>query len=229
MTAAAVIVAAGKGQRFGNTAKVIAPLMGRPVLEYSVRAFERSESISEIVIVAGEHTEVPIGHLVSGRKWNKPIRVVRGGESRQHSTANGVDAVSMGVEVILVHDGARPLIQPQHIEACVTAAREFGGAILATPMTDTVKRVYDHQIQETIDRSELWAAQTPQGFRSDLLREMMKNAARLTTLATDEASLAELSGHSVRIVPGDASNLKITHPTDIVVAEALLRARKEPS
>lgn len=229
MTAAAVIVAAGRGERFGSSNKVLAPLLGRPVLEHALLAFDQAESISEIVIVAGQHTELAIGHIVSAGNWIKPIRVVLGGESRQASTANGVDAVSPTAEVILVHDGARPLIQPQQIEACIAATREYGGAIVAAPVTDTIKRVRDHQIEETIDRSQLWAAQTPQGFRADLLRQMMVNASRLTTLATDEASLAELSGIPVRIVPGDSTNIKITHPTDIVVAEALLRARKEQS
>lgn len=227
MTAVAVIVAAGKGQRFGNESKVLATLLDKPVLEYSIRAFEQSSGISEIVIVAGEHTEFAIGHVVSAGRWTKPIRVVRGGETRQDSTANGVSAVSPAADVILVHDGARPLVQTEQIEACITAARAHGGAIVATPVTDTIKRVRDAHIEETIDRADLWAAQTPQGFRADLLREMMDNASRLTTLATDEASLAELSGIPVQIVPGDASNIKITHPTDIVVAEALLRARKE--
>lgn len=227
MSAAVVIVAAGKGTRFGDAGKVLATLLERPVLEYSIDAFERSPSISEIVVVAGEHTEVAMQHLVSSGNWTKVTRVVRGGASRQESTARGVDAVSWDADVILVHDGARPLIQTAQIEACVASAREHGGAIVATPVTDTIKRVYNDQIEMTIDRSGLWAAQTPQGFHTSKLREMMRNAAQSPNLVTDEASLAELSGESVRIVPGDASNIKITHPTDLVVAEALLRARKE--
>lgn len=229
MRAAVVIVAAGKGSRFGDSGKVLATLLNRPVLEYSIDAFEQSESISEVVLVAGEHTERAIEHLASAGNWNKVTRVVRGGASRQESTARGVDAVSRDADVILVHDGARPLIQPEQIEACVAAAREHGGAIVATPVTDTIKRVHNGQIETTIDRSDLWAAQTPQGFHASTLRRMMRDAALSPSLVTDEASLAELSGESVRIVPGDASNIKITHPSDIVVAEALLRARKEQS
>lgn len=229
MTAAVVIVAAGKGERFGNAGKVMATLLNKPVLEYSIDAFEQSESISEIVLVAGEHTELAMQHLASSGNWTKITHVVRGGASRQESTANGVDAVSLNADVILVHDGARPLIQPVQIEACVTAAREHGGAIVAAPVTDTIKRVANEQIEVTIDRSDLWAAQTPQGFRADTLRRMMRDAARSSKLVTDEASLAELSGQSVWIVPGDASNLKITHPIDLVIAEAVLRSRKEHS
>lgn len=229
MTAAVVIVAAGKGLRFGNAGKVMATLLDRPVLEHTINAFEQSESISEIVLVAGEHTEVAMQHLASSVNWTKVTHVVRGGASRQESTANGVDAVSMKADVILVHDGARPLIQPVHIDACVSAAREHGGAIVAIPVTDTIKKVANERIESTIDRSDLWAAQTPQGFRANRLRQMMRNAALSPNLVTDEASLAELSGESVWIVPGNASNLKITHPTDIIVAEALLRARKDQS
>lgn len=227
MIAAAVIVAAGKGERFGNAGKILARLNDRPVLEYSVDTFDQISRITEIVIVAGPHTEDAINRLVSASNWSTPIQVVRGGETRQVSTSNGVNAVSVDAEVILVHDAARPLVQPDQVEACIAAASEFGAAIVAAPVTDTIKQAYNLQIETTIDRSALWAAQTPQGFRADVLRDMMSRAAQQATLATDEASLAELSGHPVRIVPGNASNLKITHPTDIIIAEALLRARKE--
>lgn len=227
MTASVVLLAAGKGERFGNAGKVLATLLDRPVLEYAIDAFEQSPSITEIVIVAGEHTESAIGHLASSGNWTKVTHVVRGGESRQESTSHGVDAVSHDADLILVHDGARPLIRPDQIEAIVAAAREHGGAIIATPVTDTIKRVFSGRIEETVNRADLWAAQTPQGFRAPLLREMMRNSRRAAMVATDEASLAELAGQPVQIVPGDTANIKITHPTDLIVAEALLRAREQ--
>lgn len=230
MTAVAVIVAAGRGERFGNSGKVLAKLLHRPALAYSLDAFDQAESITDIIIVAGEHTETAIMHLISsGGGPSKVRKIVLGGETRQQSTANGVAAVPLMTDVILVHDAARPLIQPAQIDACVAAAREHGGAILAAPVTDTVKRVVDGGIAETIDRSTLWAAQTPQAFRTDLMREMVKVSESTTDPITDEASLAEALGYPVHIVPSDFTNLKITHPTDIVVAEALLRARKELS
>lgn len=227
MKAAAVIVAAGKGARFGNSGKVLATLLEKPVLEYCVDAFEQSPGIAEIVIVAGAHTESAIQHLVSASNWTKVTKVVLGGASRQESTSNGVDAVSLDADVILVHDGARPLIQPHQIEECIAAARQYGGAIVAAPVTDTIKQVRDQKIESTIDRSTLWAAQTPQGFLAPRLRRMMRDAATVTSLITDEASLAELSGEEVWIVQGDSTNMKITHPTDVIVAEALLRARED--
>ncbi len=229
MSAAVVIVAAGKGERFGSSGKVLAPLLDQPVLAHSLNAFEQSDSISEIVLVVGEHTESDIQQLADSGRWTKIMQVVLGGSSRQDSTARGVDAVSTHADVILVHDGARPLIRPAEIDACVSAAREYGGAIIATPVTDTIKRVENGRITATVDRSDLWAAQTPQGFPAETLRQMMQHAAQTSSAVTDEASLAEMMGNPVHIVPGGAANLKITHPEDLVVAEALLRARKETS
>lgn len=224
MTAVAVIVAAGKGERFGDSDKVLAPLLGRLLLAYSLDAFEESSSITDIIIVAGEHTESTIGHLVSSENWSKVTRVVRGGDTRQQSTMNGVAATSLTADVILVHDAARPLIQPHQIDACVARARQHGAAILAAPVTDTIKRASAGRIAETIDRSKLWAAQTPQAFRAGMMREMVASDA---TNVTDEASLAEYLGYTVQIVESDATNIKITHPMDIIVAEAILRARKD--
>lgn len=226
MTAAAVIVAAGRSERFGSSSKVLAQLQSRPVLEFSIDAFDQAESIAEIVIVVGEHTEAAITQLISNGAWSTPISLVRGGASRQESTANGVDTVSASADVILVHDAARPMILPTQIEACIVAARQYGGAILAAPVTDTIKRVEAGHIESTIDRSTLWAAQTPQAFRAELLRAMISSDA---ADVTDEASLAEYLGYPVQIVPGDATNLKITHLPDLIVAEALLRARKDQS
>lgn len=227
MTAAAVIVAAGKGERFGNSGKVLVMLLDRPMLTYSLDAFEAATSVSEIVIVVGEHTREAITDLIDSGTWSKVREVVSGGDTRQQSTANGVAAVASDADVILVHDAARPLIQPEQIDACTLSAHEYGGAILAAPVTDTIKRVVDGRITETIDRSTLWAAQTPQAFRTDLLHAMVAYAEQATETVTDEASLAEALGYPVQIVPSDSSNLKITHPADVVVAETLLQARKE--
>lgn len=227
MTATAVIVAAGKGERFGDTGKVMAPLLGRPVLAWSLDAFERASLVAEIVIVVGVHTRDAVTDLIDSGRWKKVRAIVLGGATRQESTANGVAAVDASAEIILVHDGARPLIHPEHIDACVATAREHGGAILAAPLTDTIKRVENHRIAETIDRSTLWGAQTPQAFAADTMRTMVQFMLTSGAPVTDEASVAEALGLPVQIVVGDATNIKITHPTDIMVAEALLRARKD--
>ena len=227
MTATAVIVAAGKGERFGDSGKVLANLLDRPVLAWTLDAFEKAASISEIVVVVGEHTRAPIVEMMYTGSWRKISEVVVGGETRQESTAHGVQAVESHAEIIVVHDAARPLILSEQIEQCIQAAREHGGAILAAPLTDTVKRVQDGIIAETIDRSTLWGAQTPQVFQADLMRQMIEFSQTTIGPVTDEASLSEGLGKPVHIVAGDSINLKITHPSDLLIAEALLRARKE--
>ena len=227
MTAAAVIVAAGKGERFGDSGKVLAPLLDRPLLAWTLDAFERAPSITEIVLVVGVHTRAPIAEMMYSGSWRKISEVVVGGNSRQESTANGVEAVLEKVNMILVHDAARPLVTTQQIEECIQASRVHGSAILAAPVTDTIKRVADETIVETIDRSTLYGAQTPQVFQADLMRQMLRHSQETSAEITDEASLAEALGIPVHIVPGDSINLKITHPADLLIAEALLRARKE--
>lgn len=227
MTAVAVLVAAGSGERFGNSAKVLVPLLERPLLAWTLDAFAQSEKTTGIVIVVGPHTETAVNELVATGNWPKVLAVVQGGGSRQESMANGVGAVPAGTDIVLVHDAARPLVQPAQIDACIDAATQYGGAILAAPVTDTIKRVSNDLISETIDRATVWGAQTPQAFRATEMRAMAKLALTGEPGITDEASLAERLGYPVRIVASDSTNLKITHPHDLIVAEAILRARKE--
>ncbi|MCO5225203.1 MAG: 2-C-methyl-D-erythritol 4-phosphate cytidylyltransferase [Thermomicrobiales bacterium] len=227
MIAVAVIVAAGKGERFGDASKVLTPLLDRPVLAWTLDAFEHATSVTEIVLVVGEHTMVPISELLALRSWTKVRQIVLGGDTRQQSTANGVRAAREDAEIVLVHDAARPLVNSDQIDATVSAAAKSGGAILAAQVTDTIKRCIEGQIVETIDRSTLWQAQTPQVFNMKLMAEMIALAQSGDVLMTDEASLAEHLGYPVTIVPSDSTNLKITHPHDVLVAEAILRARKE--
>jgi 2-C-methyl-D-erythritol 4-phosphate cytidylyltransferase / 2-C-methyl-D-erythritol 2,4-cyclodiphosphate synthase len=227
--AACVIVAAGKGERFGDTAKVLAPVGGRPALAWALDAMEAAETVRDIVIVYGAHTEEPIRALISSGEWPKVRTVVAGGAERQHSMANGVHAVAQDVEVVLVHDAARPLVTPAIVDACAREAREHRAAIVAAPVSDTVKRVSKGLITETVDRSHLWGAQTPQGFHRDLLVDLCDRALHDGTRFTDEASLAEAFDVPVRIVPGDRLNIKITHPEDVEIVDALLRARRGES
>ncbi|HVL25651.1 MAG TPA: 2-C-methyl-D-erythritol 4-phosphate cytidylyltransferase [Thermomicrobiales bacterium] len=228
--AAAVIVAAGRGERFGDTGKVLAPVAGRPVLAWVLDAMQAAASVRDIVIVYGAHTEAPIRALVDSGAWPKVRGFVPGGEQRQASMANGVGATAEELDVVLVHDAARPLITPARIDACAIAARQTRAAILATPVADTIKRVRDGVIAETVDRAQLWAAQTPQGFhRADLI-DFCRLATSEHIEFTDEASLAEALGRPVTIVPGDRLNIKITHPEDLEMVDALLRRRQgEPT
>jgi len=225
--AACVIVAAGRGERFGDTGKVLAPVGGRPVLAWVLDAMEAAASVRDVIIVYGDHNEDVTRALVSAGPWTKVTAFVAGGEQRQDSMANGVRAVEDDLDVVLVHDAARPLIRPDLIDTCASRALVTGAAILATPVSDTIKRADKGIIIETIDRSNLWGAQTPQGFRRELLLDLCNRALTEGVEFTDEASLGEALGQPVAIVPGDRLNIKMTHPEDMEIIDALLRRRQE--
>lgn len=223
--ASAVIVAAGRGERFGHSAKVLATVGGRPMLAWSLSAVAAARCLREIVIVTGDHTEADIRVLVATADPPVPVVVVPGGARRQDSVAAGVAAVSCHSEVVLIHDGARPLATAAIFDACAREARVSGAAIVATPVSDTLKRVRDLTIEQTVPRDALWAAQTPQGFRRELIQEAIARGRMMDNEFTDEASLVEALGQPVRIVPGDGTNIKVTHPEDLELVDALLWRR----
>src|SRR5919112_6813918 len=162
---AAVVVAAGRGERLGAPQKVLLPLAGRPMLAWSLAALERAETLGPIVVVAGSHTVDAIGQLVRDEGFAKVQAIVVGGERRQDSVGAGLAALPDGIEIVVIHDGARPLAESELFDRCVAAAVEMGAAIAATPVADTLKRVAEGAITGTVDRTGLWAAQTPQAFR----------------------------------------------------------------
>lgn len=223
---AAVVVAAGRGERLRTPEKVVLPLAGRPLLAWSLRALEQAETIGPVVVVAGSHTLEAVGRLVRDEGLIKVHAIVAGGERRQDSVAAGLAALPKGIEIVVIHDGARPLAEPELFDRCAAAAAERGAAIAATPVADTLKRVADQVITSTVDRTGLWAAQTPQAFRLELLRQAMTPGSGETV--TDEARLCEVAGLLVTVVPSSPANLKVTHAEDIPVADALLRARHGP-
>ncbi|MGC4105443.1 MAG: 2-C-methyl-D-erythritol 4-phosphate cytidylyltransferase [Thermomicrobiales bacterium] len=224
-TAACVIVAAGKGERFGHCGKVLAVCGGRPILAWSLDALEAASSVRDVVIVYGAHTEDDIRALIAEGRWPKVSALVSGGANRHASVQAGLDAVAPDVEVVLVHDAARPLVEPSHFEAVALAAAVGGAAILATPVADTLKRVTDGTIEATVPRAGMWAAQTPQGFRLSEYRAALVRTAGHEDEFTDDASMFESLGWPVRIVPGSRMNLKVTVPEDLVLIEALLQTR----
>lgn len=221
---AAVVVAAGRGTRFGQSDKVLVPLVGRPMLLWSLAALERTDAVGSVVIVAAPHNRDIIDRLVRGEAFAKVRLIVEGGERRQDSVAAGISSLPPETEVVLIHDAARPLAEPELFTRCALAASDSGAAIAATPVADTLKRVAADAVVETVDRTGLWSAQTPQAFRVDILRRAM--AANANQPVTDEARLCETAGIPVAIVPASQSNLKVTHPEDVAVAEALLCARR---
>ena len=227
----AIIAAGGRGARFGGSRpKQLLTLAGRPILQHSIDAFVRSDRITDIVVALP--TEVaanPPVYLTNvgadfSRPGTKPIQVVEGGERRQDSVANAFACVSPRCEIVVIHDAARPFVTGDLIRRTIDVAAEHGAAIAAMPATDTVKRGgADRVIVETLPRTEIFLAQTPQAFRTSVLRDALALASASSD-ATDEAMLAERAGHHVRLVHGDPRNLKITTADDLEIAGRLIGA-----
>jgi 2-C-methyl-D-erythritol 4-phosphate cytidylyltransferase/2-C-methyl-D-erythritol 2,4-cyclodiphosphate synthase len=224
---AAIIVAAGRGRRFGAGAnKVFLPALGRPLLWWTLRAFERCDAIDEVVLVVGAEEVDAATEIVSRAGFAKAQAICPGGADRGDSVRAGLARLSSSTEIVAVHDGARPLVTPDLISACVAAAAVNGAAIPAVPVTDTLKRAgADDRIAATVDRSELRAAQTPQTFRRSLLALAHERAATEAFAGTDDASLVERIGHPVYAVAGDPDNLKVTVAADLERVTAILERR----
>lgn len=222
MQALAILVAAGRGERMGAARpKAFLSLTGQPLLLRAALAFERSASVDAIVAV------VPPEEIEAAREILAPLRklraVVGGGERRQDSVLAGLKQAPEGFEgVVLVHDAARPLVEVALVDAVAQAAREEGAALPVLGLVDTVKRVREGRVMETLDRAELGAAQTPQGFRFSLLVRAYEEAFRDRVTLTDEAMAVERLGARVVAVAGSARNRKITTPEDLAWAENLL-------
>ena len=216
MYVTAIIAAGGRGARLGSTQpKQLLEIGGRPILERSVTAFLSHPSVSEVVVALPQDlVDAPPAYLHSA---GKTLRVVAGGARRQDSVANGFRAASANTEVVVIHDAARPFVSADLIARTIAAAFESGAALAAIQARDTVKRVSASSVVETLVRESIYLAQTPQAFRANVLAD----ALALSGDATDEAALAERAGYTVRIVEGEASNIKITTPEDMVIAEAI--------
>jgi len=214
-----IVVAGGTGRRFGGpVAKQFQPLAGRPMLAVTASRFVGLPGLGRVIVVAPPDAFRECRALLA--PLGLPLRLAPAGNERQQSVANGLAVVDPDCAIVAVHDAARPLVRREQVVACVDAARATGAAILATPVPDTVKRVRDERIIGTIDRRDLWLAQTPQAFRVDVLRRA--HAAAPEGAATDDAALVERLGLPVAIVAGDPNNRKITTPDDLVWAEAFL-------
>ncbi|MBQ7330703.1 MAG: 2-C-methyl-D-erythritol 4-phosphate cytidylyltransferase [Oscillospiraceae bacterium] len=213
----AVIVAAGSASRMGGIDKVMAPLGGEPMIVKTARAFQQCDAIKEIVIVTRQDLLIPVMDLCHA--FDKVKMVLVGGSSRQESVAKGLNALSDKVKLAAIHDGARPLVSWQVIDRTVRAANTYGAAAPGIPVKDTIKVVRGGIIAQTPDRSQLQAVQTPQVFDIDLLKAAMKKAEEDGAQVTDDCSVVERIGMSVRMVEGDERNIKITTPLDLKIAE----------
>jgi 2-C-methyl-D-erythritol 4-phosphate cytidylyltransferase/2-C-methyl-D-erythritol 2,4-cyclodiphosphate synthase len=231
----ALILAAGRGVRFGGTEnKVFAPLAGRPLIAWTLEAFARCDAIDAIVLVgsAGDMSRLrELGEAFGGGKYRV---AVQGGNDRQSSVYLGLQACTSssgngGFEYIAVHDAARPCITPEIIAQGVAAAREHGAVTVAVRLADSLVRGPGNIIEEYVPRDGLWRVQTPQVFRRTLLEEAHQSANQNNIHATDDAGLVRRLGHPVYIVPGSPENLKVTEAADLMVAEAVVGEGKSPT
>jgi len=219
----AIIVAAGSSKRVGFD-KLFSKLGDRSVLEHALAAFEEAESVGEIIVVCRDPTLVQDAiNRAGGRKIRA---VVRGGERRQDSVQAGLKELAENSEFVAVHDAARPLITPREIERVFSAARKHGAAVLAAPITDTLKFADANQVVSgSIDRQNVFAMQTPQIFRRASLLEAYERISSNSLIVTDEVSAIEHAGGSIVIVPAQDHNLKITYAGDLPIAEFILKQR----
>lgn len=217
--ASVIIVAGGSGKRMGRPKQML-PINGKPVLERSIEAFLKIPQVGQIVVVTGEDIFKKIS------KHYKNLTHALAGKTRLQSVINGVNALNPKFQLVAVHDGARPLVNPKDIKAALASAAKNKAAVLAVPVKDTIKKVSGGKITQTLDRSVLYAAQTPQCYRAEVLKKALTKYGNLKD-ATDESQLVEKLGVKVAVVISDYKNIKITTPEDIIIAEALCKKEQK--
>jgi 2-C-methyl-D-erythritol 4-phosphate cytidylyltransferase len=220
----AIIVAAGKGTRMGpNVDKIFLELCGEPVIAHTWRRFDQSPVIDEIVVVVREGTQSAFAEIADRCHFSKPCRFVAGGKERQDSVWNGLQAISQQSDVVAIQDAARPCTSLELIAATVQSAREIGAAVAAQPVTDTIKESKDgNLVERTLDRARLWAVQTPQAFRVDVIRRALGEVRARSLIVTDDTAACELIGCPVKLVVSSTPNPKVTRPGDLPYIESLL-------
>ena len=221
----AIIVAAGQGTRMGpDIDKLFLQLNGSPLVAHTWKAFDHARCIDEIVLVIRDGMTAAFTELAGKCKFTKTFRLVAGGKERQDSVWNGLAAISPAAEMVAIQDAARPCASEALIAAVIEAARQTGAAVAAQPMTDTIKESRDgNLIERTLDRTRLWAVQTPQTFRVEIIRRALAEVRRRGMILTDDTAACELIAQPVRLVIGNDPNPKVTRPEDMPYVEMLLR------
>ena len=222
-----VIVAAGSAQRMEGIDKVLAPLGELPVLVHTLYAFQDCTAVDEFVVVTREDLLVEVGRLCKAFNLDNVRKVVVGGQERILSVQAGLEEVDPEAGLIAIHDGARPLVSQEILRDVVARASLTGAAAPAVALVDTIKRTENGQTAETVDRSQLWAVQTPQVFEAGLIKAATKKALEDGELLTDDCGSVERLGMRVTLTQGSRENLKITTPLDLILGEAILQARGE--
>ena len=216
----AIIAAAGESRRMGGADKIFTQLGGKTILSRVVETFQKCNSVNQIILVVNQQNVDKVRQLTAENHWDKITEVCVGGRRRQDSVAAGIKQLR-DCQWVIIHDGARPLVTEDLIERGLEAARETGAAVAAVPVTDTIKVAgNDRIVLETPVRQNLWAVQTPQVFRLDIITEAYKQA---KDEVTDDASLVETLGYKVKLYMGSYDNIKITTPDDLALAEVLLK------
>ena len=217
MKTIAIITAAGYGKRMGKP-KQFLEIYGKPILERTISVFEQAKIIDEIIVVVNEEDVARV------KKSGKVRQVISGGRKRQDSVFNALNVLPEDVEIVAIHDGARPFVTPEIIEQAVSEAIKVGAVVVGVPVKDTIKSVRSSGlgVRSTLNRNELWAAQTPQVFKKDIILKAYQDG-KDKFQVTDDAMLVEKMGKPVKMVMGSYQNIKITTPEDLIVAQGILR------
>ena len=221
MVKSAIITAAGSGRRFGE-AKQFKKLHGKPLYEYSLDIFIKSKLFDEVILVIPNSSQEKIQQEVK-RKYGSQVNLVVGGLNRQDSVKNAIQNSNPKVDLVVIHDAARPFVTKTHIEECISACEISDGAIIAIQPNDTIKFSKDNIVEKTIDRSNIWMAQTPQAFNKQKILKAYSSRELDDIIITDESSLMEEFGYNIMIIPGTGKNFKITTLDDWDRAEAELQ------
>lgn len=226
----AIIVSAGKGNRMGlGHNKVLAPLCGKTVIEWTLESFINSGLVDKIVLVINPDDEEQMREISRHYKDRMDIILTEGGRERQDSVYNGLMALGDSVETVLVHDGARPFADKEIIERSIANARLYGAACAGMPVKETIKIVDQKDIIiSTPERKFIWSAQTPQSFKREIIIDAYKRAYEKGMSATDDASIAEAAGYKVVMFEGSYNNIKLTSPEDMLLAELLIKNSTRP-
>ncbi|MCZ6890914.1 MAG: 2-C-methyl-D-erythritol 4-phosphate cytidylyltransferase [Chloroflexi bacterium] len=220
----AIVVAGGRSRRMDGPDKLFLPLLGRPLLGYTLDVLQRVDLVREVVLVLSQSNLERGRALVAEREFHKVTGVCLGGPRRQDSVRLGLQALSP-CDWVVVHDGARPCVEPELVERGLEEARKWGSAVAAVPVHDTLKSAdSEGRVTATVDREGIWAVQTPQVFPSETLREAHR---QVDATATDDAALVEWLGRPVHLYTGSQANIKVTTSEDLLMAEAVLRHRGE--
>ncbi|SKA01488.1 2-C-methyl-D-erythritol 4-phosphate cytidylyltransferase [Selenihalanaerobacter shriftii] len=224
----AVIPAAGQGRRMGSDLnKQYLSLADKPIVAHTIEKFQEFEQIKDIIVIAREDEIAYCQHEVIDKyKFDKVSQVIKGGQTRQESVYNGLQAVD-SAEYVLIHDGARPLLTKELLECTIRELKDYGAVGVAVPVKDTIKMIDNEKfVDKTPDRSKLWAIQTPQAFSYNLILEAYEEAKNEGFVGTDSSMLVERLGKKVKLIHGSYENLKVTTPEDLMIAETIIKGRR---